>query len=79
MRRLDARTCRRWGAIHAEYGEPVKDVIQGLRQQGATWRTVAGALDISQPTLLSWRHKLALPVDGKVQWDALSYEDFHDR
>lgn len=52
-----------WSAIESEFGEPVADVIQGLRNGGNSWRTVAGALNISTTTLREWRKVLGLEID----------------
>lgn len=49
-------------AIEAEFGEPLADVIQGMREQGYAWHTIAGALGIDRDTLCHWRHELGLPV-----------------
>ena len=47
-----------WRALEAEFNEPIADTIQGLREQGNTWRTVAGALGINLSTLQEWRKAL---------------------
>lgn len=54
-----------WRAIEEEFGEPLKSVIQGLREQdkGNSWRTVAGCLGVSRCTLLEWRRALDLPLN----------------
>jgi len=59
------RRVERWHAIEAEYGEPIVDVIRGLRHQdgGNSWRTVAGTLGCSRSTLQEWRRALGLPMD----------------
>jgi len=57
------RRLKLWAEIEIEFGEPVADVIMGLRQQGNSWRTVAGALDIALSTLKEWRRELGLPLD----------------
>lgn len=57
------RRVQRWREIEAEFMEPVADVIQGLREQGNSWRTVAGALGCAQSTLKEWRRALGLPLD----------------
>lgn len=57
------RRLQMWADIEEEFGEPVADVIAGLREQGNSWRTVAGALEISRSTLQLWRKELALPLD----------------
>jgi len=50
-------------AVEEEFGEPLADIIAGLRAQGNTWRTVAGVLGVNAVTLYEWRKKLTLPVD----------------
>lgn len=57
------RRLQMWAAIEVEFDEPVRDVIAGLREMGNSWRTVAGALEISRSTLQEWRHELGLPFD----------------
>lgn len=57
------RRLARWVAIEAEFGEPLRDVIVGLREQGNSWRTVAGTLDVSLAALQEWRKALGLPLD----------------
>jgi hypothetical protein len=54
---------RLWHEIEKEFGESVGDAIQGLREQGNSWRTVAGALGVSRSTLVEWRKELGLPVN----------------
>lgn len=61
------RRLAQWREIEQEFGEPVHDTIQGLRAQGNTWRTVAGALGVSLSTLQDWRRALGLPLDSHVQ------------
>ncbi len=58
---------RLWCEIEKEFHEPVADVIQGLREQGNSWRTVAGALGVSRSTLLEWRKELGLPMDKSAK------------
>lgn len=50
-------------AIEDEFGEPLADVIRGMREQGNSWRTVAGALGVCPYTLQMWRHNLDLTLD----------------
>jgi len=52
-----------WRAIEEEFDEPLTDVILGLREQGNSWRTVAGALGTSYSVLQEWRHVLGLPIN----------------
>ncbi|HOW77947.1 MAG TPA: hypothetical protein PK406_00720 [Verrucomicrobiota bacterium] len=49
--------------IEAEMGEPLADTIMGLREQGNSWRTVAGALGVNLGTLVLWRKLLGLPME----------------
>lgn len=52
-----------WRDIEREFDEPLRDVIAGMREQGNSWRTVAGALGVHRSTLLQWRKALRLPLD----------------
>jgi DNA invertase Pin-like site-specific DNA recombinase len=52
-----------WHAIETEFDEPIRDVIQGLREQGNSWRTVAGALGVSLSTLQEWRKALNMQLN----------------
>lgn len=61
------RRLRMWAEIEAEFGEPVRDVIVGLREQRNSWRTVAGTLGVSLSTLQEWRKELGLPLDRSIQ------------
>ena len=62
------RRLKKWHDIEAEFQEPVVDIIVGLREQGNSWRIVAGALEIALSTLCEWRRELGLPLkrDDKV-------------
>lgn len=61
-----------WRAIEEEFGEPIRDVISGMRLLGYSWRTIAGALGVCRVTIIEWRHALGLPVgDNKVIRDVL--------
>lgn len=51
-----------WRQIEDEFEEPIADVIIGLREQGNSWRTVAGCLNISLGTLVEWRKVLGMPL-----------------
>lgn len=57
------RRMRLWQQIEHEFDEPIADVIVGLREQGNSWRTVAGCLDVSRGTLQEWRKLLGLKLD----------------
>jgi len=57
------RRMERWRQIEDEFGEPVADVITGLREQGNSWRTVAGCLEVSKSVLQEWRRTLGLEFD----------------
>ena len=69
---MDKRIKRNWQRVEAEFGEPVKDVIVGLREQGCTWRSVALALEVHYETVKRWRQMLSLPLHTKPVWDDLS-------
>lgn len=74
--RVDPRTARRWASLEGEYQEPIADIIAGFREQGATWRTTAGALGVgSLQTLIRWRRLLGMPVGGSWLFDSLSREE----
>lgn len=62
-----ARRIAMWQEIEAEFDEPIRDVIMGLREQGNTWRTVAGALGVSLSVLQAWRCALGLPLNRHEQ------------
>lgn len=67
------RRLAQWRAIEEEFGESLADIIMGLRAQGNSWRTVAGALDTNLGTLQQWRHALKLPIDHRrKQYDPSS-------
>lgn len=57
--------------IEGEFDEPLRDVILGMREQGCTWRTIAGALGVSRPQVYLWRKALGI-VDTRRLRDALS-------
>lgn len=69
---MDKRSRRNWDRIEAEFEEPIKDVIVGLREQGCTWRSIALALEVHYETVKRWRRWLGLPLHTKVVWDDLS-------
>lgn len=50
-------------ALEREFDEPLRDIIVTFRQQGNSWRTIAGAMGIGFTTLNRWRKKLGLPID----------------
>lgn len=54
---------KRWARIEAEYGEPIRDIILGMRADGWLWRTIAGALGITERNLITWRVCLGLPLE----------------
>jgi len=67
-----------WQSIEEEFGEPVAEVIQGLREVdgGNSWRTVAGCLGVSLSTLVEWRHALGLEVNAsKQKYDPSSWHN----
>ena len=61
------RRLQRWREIEDEFDEPIAETIMGLREQGNTWRTVAGCLNVSLSTLLEWRQVLGLPISMHEQ------------
>ena len=46
--------------IEAEFSEPLRDVIVGMREQGCTWRTIAGALGVSRAQVYLWRRQFGI-------------------
>lgn len=63
---------KRWTRIEAEYGEPIRNIILGMREQGYLWKTIAGALDITERQLITWRVLLDIPLnvrDHKVDME----------
>lgn len=65
--------------VEAEFGEPIRDVIVGLRETCITWRNVAGAMDIGFQTLREWRIRLGIAIDGARVCDETSSKDVADR
>jgi DNA-binding transcriptional regulator YiaG len=64
-----------WESIESEFGEPIANVIQGLREQdgGNSWRTVAGALRVNTSTLQEWRKALGMAMNqGEKMFDPSS-------
>lgn len=55
-----------WAGIEEEFGEPIRDVILGMRADGWLWRTIAGALGITERQLNNWRRCLGLPLEPRV-------------
>ena len=62
--RVDRRTRARWRAIEVEFDEPLRDILSGMREQGASWDTIAGALEVPLATLKRWRQHFGL-CDGR--------------
>ena len=62
-RRTGRTIAKRWAAIEAEYGEPIRDIILGMRADGYLWQTIAGALDITERNLIYWRELLGIPLE----------------
>ncbi len=58
----DSTIAARMRAIESEFNEPLHDTIIGLRET-LTWKNVAGALEINEKTLRSYRRRLGLPVN----------------
>jgi transposase len=50
-------------AVQDEFGEPVGELIRGLRAEGHSWGTVAGVLGVSASTLQEWRRALGLELN----------------
>ena len=61
----------RIAAIEAEFDEPLRDIIVGMRDQYCTWRTIAGALGVSRSQVYLWRKMLDIMDDRRLR-DALS-------
>lgn len=47
-----------------EFDEPLYYIIEGMREQGCTWKTIAGVLEIHEHTLVKWRRKLGFEIKG---------------
>lgn len=58
-------------SIEAEFDEPLKDVIVGMRVQGCTWRTIAGALGVSRTQIYLWRKEFGIEDTRRLR-DAMS-------
>jgi len=54
---------KRWAAIEDEFGEPIRDIILGMRADGYLWKTIAGALGITERQLITWRGLLGIPLN----------------
>lgn len=52
--------------IEAEYGMPIRRVLEELYQQHGTLDGVADALGISQGTLSQWLWKLGLKIEKRL-------------
>jgi transposase len=66
--------------IEKEFDEPIADIIIGMRQQGCSWGTIAGALGVGYNTVLSWRKEFGFaPIDPSVhvveEDDRAAYKD----
>jgi len=57
--------------IEAEFGEPLRDVIVVMREQGCTWGTIAGALGVSRSQVYLWRKGLGIEDHRRLR-DAAS-------
>lgn len=53
-------------AIANEFGESFESIIIGFRQQGCSWATIAGALNVPCGSLKGWISELGL-YDGNYQ------------
>jgi hypothetical protein len=66
--------------IEKEFDEPLADIIIGMRQQGCSWSTIAGALEVGYNTVLSWRKEFGFaPIDSSAhvveENDRVVYKD----
>jgi len=52
--------------IEAEFDEPLREVIVGMREQGCSWSTIAGALGVSRRQVYVWRHDLGIKDDRRL-------------
>jgi lambda repressor-like predicted transcriptional regulator len=64
MKNTPETKTRRIRDIEEEYGESLRDILIGFREQRCSWKTIAGALEVSQSTLLLWRRGIGLTSDG---------------
>jgi len=55
--------------IEAEFDEPLREILIGMREQGCTWGTIAGALGVSRRQVYLWRKELGIE-DGRRLYDA---------
>lgn len=44
-------------ALELEFDEPLADIVTGMREQGCNWAVIAGALGVSNQTLITWRRE----------------------
>jgi len=58
--------------IEAEFGEPLRDVIVGMREQECTWGTIGGALGVSRSQVYLWRKELGIE-DSRRLYNAGSF------
>lgn len=65
-KRTGERIAKRWAAIEEEFGEPVRDIILGMRADGHLWSTIAGALGTTERNLIYWRPLLGIPLEPRV-------------
>lgn len=69
MRNTVRKKLLRIRAIEEEYGEPLRDIITGFREQGCSWDTIEGALEISHSALWQWRKDLGLLHDKRINYE----------
>jgi len=65
--------CNARERIEQEFDQPLRNVIEGMREQGCTWRTVALALEVSRQRVYQFRKKCGLSVTGDRLYDDLSF------
>lgn len=68
MPRTDSGRIRRMNIIKAiedEFDESLADIVIVMRRQGCSWETIAGALEISPQTLLTWRRTFGFALPDK--------------
>lgn len=64
MRRGRRARARNILAIEGRFGKPLKEILDGLRAQGSSWRDISETLDIKEITLIQWRRSLFIPIDS---------------
>jgi hypothetical protein len=70
MKNTVAKKLQRVQAIEEEYGESLREIITGFREQGCSWQTVEKVLEISHSALFAWRQELGIVNDGRMNYES---------